>query len=132
MCTSLCESAMYFHIILVLVIKGRSNICDAQNVDVLNVVIFKSFMLNFFSFLGFSEYFNSYFRSPNHRLLARCQFSSDNYFVSKLNCINGPKSKYRRFQDMINVIQYGKTNTHVGDHHENVRSNDFNYPTRKS
>jgi len=59
-----------------------------------------------FTFLGWSDYCNSYFRSHNHRLLARCQLSSDNgfvsyNFVSKLYCINGPKSKYRRFQDMI-------------------------------
>ena len=72
-------------------------------------------MLNFFSFLGFSEYCNSYSRSHDHILFARCQLSSDNYVVSKLNCIYGPKSKYRRFQDMINVIKYGKTNTHVAN-----------------
>ena len=72
------------------------------------------------------------FDQNDHRLLAPCQLSSDNYFVNKLNCVNDSKSKYRRFQDMINVIQYGKTNTHVGDHHENIRSNDFNFTTRKS
>ena len=45
-------------------------------------------MLNLFSFFGFQNIVTLTFDQNDHRLLARCQLSSDNYIVSKLNCVN--------------------------------------------